>query len=112
MRALFLADNRIYQTHQPERGAEGNRYTKRMANHFFRSRLINNVTRALAEADGVAALKHPGLVGRYRELLMADIIRPFLPMGFGLGSGKIVDSTGAQSTETDVVVFDQSMIPH
>lgn len=82
-----------------------------MANEIFRSRLINSVRHALNEARAAGALQHPGLVGRCRELLAANILRPVLPLDYSVGSGKIVDSTGQASSELDLVVFHRASIP-
>lgn len=82
-----------------------------MANELFRSRLTNAIKHALNEAHNAADVDHPGLVGRFRELLVAQILRPMLPRDYDLGTGKIVDSTGKMTSEVDIVVFHRNAIP-
>jgi hypothetical protein len=82
-----------------------------LTNRLFRARLINSIRHAINEAGIVGSVQHPGLIGRYRELLAANILRPMLPMDYALGTGKIVDSIGSMTSEVDLVIFNRNAIP-
>lgn len=49
---------------------------------------------------------HSGLKGSFRECIISDIIRPFLPKRYGLTTGESFDSAGNTSKQLDVVVYD------
>jgi hypothetical protein len=66
---------------------------------------------ALASARHAAAIKHPGLKGEVREILVRELLRPLLPPTFSFGTGKIIDSHGAESDQIDVVVYDRAVMP-
>lgn len=42
--------------------------------------------------------------GRFREAVIRDFLRPFLPLRYGLSSGEIFSSDGEQSAQIDVVI--------
>lgn len=82
-----------------------------MANEIYRSRIINDIEYAIAEAKSAALAKHPGLTGRIRELVATNLLAPLLPAGFSIGSGKIVDTHGSQSGETDLIIYNKAILP-
>jgi hypothetical protein len=69
------------------------------------------VDTAVARFEEAACLEHSGLKGRARELAVELLLRPFLPTGFALASGKIVDSKGNASTETDIIIYHGAILP-
>jgi len=44
--------------------------------------------------------------GEFREQVIAQFLRPFLPPCYGLGNGEIFSSDGQQSAQVDIVFFD------
>ena len=56
-------------------------------------------------------LGHRLTKGELRELFLSDLLRPFLTHQFGLGSGIIVNQRGKESRQTDIVIYDKSIIP-
>jgi hypothetical protein len=75
---------------------------------IFRARAIH----ALAEAQAAAHLSHPGVKGKVREILVADLLRPLLPADLGIGSGQIIEAkTGRLSKEQDITLYDRSIVP-
>jgi hypothetical protein len=52
-----------------------------------------------------------GLRGRVREIVAGGPLTHVLPAPFEIGTGKIVDSNGVQSAETDVIVYSKSVLP-
>lgn len=65
----------------------------------------------MKEAKDAAAIKHHGIVGRIKEILISDIFDPLIPSGFEIGTGKICDSNGNQSGETDLIIYNRGILP-
>ncbi len=65
----------------------------------------------LATIDGQIA--HPGVKGRFRELLVSNLLVPWLPAGVACGTGLIVDHRQAMvdAGQEDIVVFDPMLSP-
>lgn len=82
-----------------------------MSNNIYRNRMMNSINSALQNAKDTASVGHAGLVGRYRELVLEGMLRPVIPSDYGIGTGKIVDSTGQTSGETDLIIYHRNSIP-
>ena len=82
-----------------------------MPNKIYRDRLINLIDCAVREVENAAVVEHPGLVGRIRELSASNIFGPQLPSGFEIRTGKICDRKGNQSDETDIIIYNRSILP-
>ena len=82
-----------------------------MPNELFRKRLISAVHNAQRCYADAALVDHSGLRGRVREILTSQLLSIVLPAQFKIGAGKIIDCDGAQSSETDIVVYDDSLLP-
>lgn len=82
-----------------------------MTNQIYRDRIINNVEYAVKEALNAMQVDHAGLKGRIRELALSQIFAPMLPAGFDIGTGKICDRLGEQSSETDLIIFNRAVLP-
>lgn len=82
-----------------------------MPNELYRNRMLNDIDYAVREAKSAALLAHNGLVGRVRELMVSRLLAPMLPAGFEVGTGKITNAVGALSQETDLVIYNRSILP-
>lgn len=82
-----------------------------MANDLIRIEFVRRVSSALARAQDMSRLNHPGLTGRAREVFVKDLLKPVLPPYVELGSGKIADSRGCLSAETDVIIVSAATLP-
>lgn len=83
-----------------------------MPHEMFRSRIITSIKTAMAEFDEAARVEHPGLKGRIREIAAKRIFEPILPEDFKIKvSGKIIDHTGFQSSEVDLVIYSKKKLP-
>ena len=82
-----------------------------MANELFRERLSGNIHRCLQEAEACARLQNPGMIGQVRQILVEHLLLPLLPEGVRVGTGKITDSKGNLSAETDVIIYDRRSVP-
>lgn len=82
-----------------------------MSNPIFRARAISHVSAAITESESAALLDQSALCGRVREIALNNLIKPFLPSAFEVGTGKIADSRGFQSRETDLVIYSKAVLP-
>lgn len=83
-----------------------------MANKHIQGIVLSRIKAAKEQADVAAgAFGHNGLKGRMREIAASSVIEPFLLTGFGSGTGKITDSTGHTTAETDIIVFNRRAVP-
>lgn len=57
------------------------------------------------------SIGHSGEKGAFREFFLTEVLRPLLPAQFALGSGIIVDSTGKQSMQTDLLIYSTYLAP-
>ena len=80
---------------------------------YITDRLRADAGHLLALATNEGKLPHQGLKGRFRELLVDNLLRPWLPPYVSCGTGMIVDETHAvrTSTQDDLVLFDNSLAP-
>jgi hypothetical protein len=49
---------------------------------------------------------HMGDRGTFREAIIRDFLRPFLPCRYGLSTGEVFSRSGSQSGQIDVVIYD------
>lgn len=82
-----------------------------MAHPIFEKRIANLISATLARAAEAETIGHPGLVGTYRELVLEGLLTPLLPAEFGVGTGKIVDSTGQTSRQIDLIIYHKNSLP-
>ena len=82
-----------------------------MANNIYQDRVINNIKYAIQESKSASEIDHPGLTGKIRELTASKLIEPMLPKGFEVGNGKISDKNGNLSKETDLIIYNSSILP-
>lgn len=60
------------------------------------------------EADFVfsSLIDHNGAKGTFREKIIENLLRPFLPGCYGLSGGQAFDSHGKLSSQLDIVIYD------
>lgn len=58
-------------------------------------------------------IQHMGLRGRFRELLIDNLLSPWLPPYAACGTGMVVDVKDhvRESTQDDIIIFDKSLVP-
>lgn len=93
--------------------ARGSRRTlgRNTVNQLFRERLIANIDLCLVEAENCVRVAHPGMIGNIRQIVVEWLLSPLLPDGIHIGTGKITDSNGNLSAETDVIIYDRRSVP-
>lgn len=82
-------------------------------NPYVLSRLRADSHHVIARSEAESLLVHQGLKGRFRELLIDNLLAPWLPPYVGCGTGLIIDcfNHSRQSTQDDIVLFDKSLSP-
>jgi hypothetical protein len=72
-----------------------------------------NAAHLLARADHESQLQHQGIKGRFRELLINDILTPWLPPYILCGTGIVIaaENKVRQFTQDDIIVYDRSLVP-
>ncbi|OBQ03463.1 MAG: hypothetical protein AN482_19640 [Anabaena sp. LE011-02] len=82
-----------------------------MAHPLYQKRIENDIKLLVSTSFEVESIKHRGLRGAFRESILGQVIRKYLPFGWDLGSGEIVDSVGNSSSEVDLLIYNKSAIP-
>lgn len=83
-----------------------------LPNEILRNELKKEIKGALKAYHDASALDHSGLRGRVREITAEKLIKPIISPGIEIGTGKITDSTGTLSAETDLVIYSrQTLLP-
>lgn len=77
----------------------------------YRQLFYAHAERAVLFARAVAGTKHKGLKGELREIIVRQLLRPFLPPVYDIGSGEIISAYGDTSAQTDIVVCDKRIAP-
>ena len=68
--------------------------------------------RLRAEVDVFARLiGHNAERGRSNELALARVLEAFLPTRWGVGTGLLIDSSGRQSSQMDIVIYERADEP-
>ena len=65
----------------------------------------------IERTKSLSNLNHRLLKGELRELFVSDILSSFLTNQFGIGSGIIINQKGDQSNQTDIIIYDNRVLP-
>jgi len=82
-----------------------------MANEIIRQEFLISVHNAIVRARNVSEIDHAGVRGHAREIFLQNLLKPILPPYVEIGSGKIADSKGTLSAETDVIIYSRQTLP-
>jgi hypothetical protein len=82
-------------------------------NDYILGRLRADASHLLARADHESQLQHQGVKGRFRELLINNMLMPWLPPYVLCGTGVVIAAENKirQFTQDDIIVYDQSLVP-
>lgn len=58
------------------------------------------------EVDRSGLFEHRGDRGEYRERIVQEFLRPYLPECYGLGRGEVFSANGDSSRQIDIVIYD------
>lgn len=78
---------------------------------FYRQIAIDAIEKAIAAANSSGMLEHSGLKGRLREIVIEELIRPFLNPHIKAVTGTIIDAYGHQSNQIDIIIYDEQITP-
>ena len=81
--------------------------------NYILERLRADAAHTIAVAECEAAIQHTGLRGRLREILIANLLAPWLPPFCKCATGMIVEAKNKprRSTQDDILVIDPSLAP-
>lgn len=65
----------------------------------------------IARSRSLSGLKHRQLKGILRELFVTDALDPYLTNQFSIGTGIVVNQRGEQSSQIDIIVYDNNILP-
>jgi hypothetical protein len=68
--------------------------------------LRNEAAKIGGDFENSKLFAHMGDRGSYRETIIRDFLRPFLPQCYGLSTGEVFSIDGEQSAQMDVVIYD------
>lgn len=82
-------------------------------NKYIIDRLRADANHLLLLAENEDKLQHQGMKGRFRELLIDNILSPWLPPDVKCGTGMIIggENFRRDSTQDDVILYDKSLCP-
>jgi hypothetical protein len=78
---------------------------------FYKQIAIDSIEKARISANTSRAIDHRLLKGRYREIIVNDLLMPFLNPRFKMVTGKIIDQYGNQSDQIDIIIYDELITP-
>lgn len=78
---------------------------------FYRQIAIDAIEKTVAAANSSGMIDQPGLKGRLREIVVEELVKPFLHPHIGAATGTIVDPYGNQSSQVDVILYDEQVTP-
>ena len=81
--------------------------------NYIVERMIVDAERAISLAKLQSALEHSGLQGRFRELVVNELLAPWLPPSVFCGTGTVVSFRNhfRSKTQEDVLLVDRSISP-
>jgi len=82
-----------------------------LAMSYYRQVAIQNIEKAMAAANASSSIKHSLLKGRLCEIVVSELVQPFLTPHTRIASGTIVDHYGNQSGQIDVILYDERITP-
>src|SRR5579864_7772075 len=82
-------------------------------NSYWIDRLCSDARHVLDRAKLEAKLPHGGVMGRFRELLVDNLLAPWLPPYVACGTGLILGTGNTEyfSGQEDIVLYDKTLAP-
>jgi len=74
--------------------------------NYYLEMLKKSIKRVEADFDFSAIIDHNCSKGTFREQILKNFLRPFLPGCYGVSGGQAFDNAGNISNQLDVVVYD------
>jgi len=80
-------------------------------NQFYRESIITDIKKMMYLASITDKIDHNGLIGRYKEIFLNELLEPYLGPFMKTCTGKVFDSTGKESKQIDIIIYDREIIP-
>jgi len=80
-------------------------------NNLYQKQILTQIEYAINKAKVIGDLTNPSLKGRFREILIRDLLEPLLPNDIGVVNGVILTHNNKQSKEQDIVIYDKQILP-
>jgi len=77
----------------------------------YRDLLLSRIDGAVTTASAASQVRHKGIKGQLREIVIRELLRPLLPPDIGVGTGEIVALPDESSHQQDIVIYDKSLLP-
>lgn len=81
---------------------------------FVFNQLRATAAGVIARSKAINSLSHNGLKGTFREVLLAELIEPWLPPSCGSGTGAIICGKAEKvpvKGQDDIIIYDASFMP-
>jgi hypothetical protein len=78
---------------------------------YYRQVAIHSIEKAVAAISASSSIKHSLQKSRLREIVVSELILPFLAPHTKVATGTIVDHYGNQSNEIDIILYDERITP-
>jgi hypothetical protein len=65
----------------------------------------------IAQTKALSSLEHKLTKGELREIFLKNLLSHFLPSYLSVGSGIIINNKGDQSKQTDIIIYDNRVLP-
>lgn len=72
---------------------------------------FQNTSRVVFFDEKTQKLIHSGEFGIYREKIVKDFLKFFIPQKFDIGNGFLISSNNEVSTQCDIIVYDKNITP-
>jgi hypothetical protein len=78
---------------------------------YYRQVAIESIEKAVASVNASSAFQHSLQKGRLREIVVSELIQPFLTPNTKVATGTIIDHFGNQSNQLDIILYDERITP-
>ena len=82
-----------------------------MVHPVYQKRIETDIKCLMSTSDEIEHIKHKGLRGNFRESSLGRLLQSYIPFGWDLGSGEVVDYSGKTSSEIDLLIYNKASIP-
>ncbi len=78
---------------------------------YILDKLRGSARLAIDEAKNTEKVGNTDVVGRLREILIENVLGPWLPPYVSCGTGAVLDDVTVAHPQNDIVIFDTSLVP-
>ena len=82
-----------------------------MANQIIMELTKERVNEIIKKSKVYRSINYHGIAGVSREQLLEKLLSQYITTNYSIDSGVVINSTGEQSNQTDVIIYNKSIIP-